>query len=54
MQTWQYKIELVSNGSPRDDNRNFNNLGKDGWELVAVNDGKAYFKKKIDPGIQPA
>ncbi len=44
MQKWEYTT-LDPDGSLFD--RQIANLGKQGWELVAVNETKAFFKRPI-------
>jgi hypothetical protein len=44
MQKWEYTT-LDLDGSLFD--RQIANLGKQGWELVAVNETKAFFKRAI-------
>ena len=51
--TWEYKRESLVVG--REGIRKMlNEFGQEGWELVAVDNGEAYFKRKFDPGIQRA
>ena len=42
MQKWEYQIEYIHNHAPID--IQFNELGHEGWELVAVSDNRAFFK----------
>lgn len=41
MQEWEYKFENLLNEDV------FNRLGADGWELVTVSEGWAFFKRPI-------
>ena len=52
---WQYKVVEVSipGTECRDIENTLNYFGKDNWELVSVDDGIAYFKRKIAETIQP-
>ncbi len=41
---WEYSVKLVT-GYPEDSPSLFSELGEQGWELIAVSDGRAYFKR---------
>ena len=44
---WEYKIyEMDARDKYKSDNEKLNSLGKEGWELVSVNNFLAYFKRR--------
>ena len=43
MQRWEYTREIVDGMFYT----NMNKLGKEGWEMVAIYEGQAYFKRPI-------
>jgi len=50
MQKWEYDWEWVNDEFHNSTLRRVSGLktmGQDGWELVAVYDGRAYFKRPI-------
>tara|TARA_B100001250_G_scaffold79357_1_gene65162 strand:- start:412 stop:582 length:171 start_codon:yes stop_codon:yes gene_type:complete len=56
MQKWEYKIIRKNYGQESSDgkvrnklsNRGLNELGQEGWELVAGVKGRLYFKRPLD------
>jgi hypothetical protein len=47
MDKFEYKVKYITNYETLMDHLNsFAKLGDQGWELVAVDDSKAYFKRK--------
>lgn len=41
---WEYLATWISVGR---ENKDFNELGKLGWQLVTINDDRAYFKRPL-------
>jgi len=44
---WEYKE--LSVGIIKSSTDSFNKLGLEGWELVSVDNGMAYFKRELKP-----
>jgi len=42
---WEFTAKLLT-GYPEDSPTIFTELGAQGWELIAVTDGRAYFKRQ--------
>lgn len=54
MTKWEYsqlKIKEYDEGLLWSRFGKFSDMGKEGWELVSVDDGIAYFKREIKPEI---
>lgn len=45
---FEYRIEKAG-GARREQARTWSRLGEDGWELVCVAGGRAYFKRRTGP-----
>lgn len=50
-QRWQYKIHTEQYASIEAAEAALNDLGRDGWELVHMQEGGAVFKRPLPPGV---
>jgi hypothetical protein len=46
MDKFEYRVKYISAYDVLNRLNSFDELGKQGWELVSVDDNKAYFKRK--------
>jgi hypothetical protein len=46
VQQWEYTVHSIGSIPSEDKRAEFlNNLGNDGWELIGLDDGRAYLKR---------
>jgi hypothetical protein len=45
-QKWEFKVVAPVQAGGENQEKQFNSMGEDGWQLVDINDGLAYFTRE--------
>ena len=48
MTFWEYETVFIHKHNMAQVMERLNEMGKDGWELVSIDEGRAYLKREVD------